>query len=143
MYRLCQTRSLFYPLFRIKSKRLARKHGIDLLPNLKCGYGLYIGHGIGTIINPTAIIGNNVNLSQFTTIGSNQNKAAVIGNNVYIGPNVCIVENVHIGSNSTIGAGSVVVKDVQKNTTVAGNPAKHISDKTPGRFIGNPFHLHK
>ena len=61
--------------------------------------------------------------------------AATIGNNVYIGPSVCIVENVHIGDNATVGAGSVVVKDIPENSTAAGNPAKVISMKTPGRFI--------
>ena len=39
------------------------------------------------------------------------------------------------GDNATIGAGAVVVKDVPKDSTVAGNPAKVISMKTPARFI--------
>mgnify|MGYP005787361413 CR=1 FL=1 len=42
------------------------------------GYGLYIGHGGPIVVNPTAIIGNNCNLSQFTTIGSNEGSAAII-----------------------------------------------------------------
>lgn len=72
---------------------------------------------------------------QFSTIGSLVNNAAQIGDNIYIGPSVCIVENVSIGDNATIGAGSVVVKDVPMDSTVAGNPAKIISMKTPGRFV--------
>lgn len=87
----------------------------------KIGYGLYIGHEGPVIVNETAIIGNNCNLSQFTTIGSNNGAAAHIGDNVYIGPSVCIVENVQIGDNVTIGAGSVVTKDVPDNATAAGN----------------------
>ena len=47
-----------------------------------------------------------------SSIGSNYKKAAEIGNNVYIGPNVCIVGYVHIGDNAKIGVGAVVVKDV-------------------------------
>jgi len=91
------------------------------------------------VINETTVIGNNVNLSQFTTIGSNHGKAATIGDNVYIGPGVCIVEDVVIGNNACIGAGSVVVKDVPENATVAGVPAKVISYKSPGRYIGNRY----
>jgi serine O-acetyltransferase len=74
-------------------------------------------------------IGNNCTLSQFTTIGSNHNTPAVIGDNVYIGPGVCLVENVSIGDNAVIGAGSVVVKSVPANCTFAGNPARLISQK--------------
>ena len=55
------------------------------------------------IINPTAVIGNNCNLSQFVTIGAIDGNAAEIGDNVYIGPNCCLIENVRIGNNVTIG----------------------------------------
>ena len=48
---------------------------------------------------------------------------------------VCIVEDVTIGDGVTIGAGSVVVKDVEAGVTVAGNPAHVISRKEPGRLI--------
>lgn len=115
------------------------KYGLQIFPGTKIGYGFYIGHGIGIVINPTAEIGNNCNISQFVTIGANHGKAAIIGDNVYIGPSVCIVENVHIGNNVTIGAGAVVVKDVPDNATVAGVPAKVISYKTPARYIGNKW----
>ena len=87
------------------------------------------------VINASSIIGNNVDIYQYVTIGSMTMNAAKIGDNVYIGPSVCIVENVNIGDNATIGAGAVVVKDVPKDSTVAGNPAKVISMKTPARFI--------
>lgn len=99
------------------------------------GYGLYIGHGGPIIVNATAVIGNNVNLSQYTTIGSNHGKAAVIGDNVYIGPSVCIVEDVTIGNNVTIGAGSVVTKSIPDNATAAGNYAKVLNYNDPGRYI--------
>lgn len=48
-----------------------------------------------------------------------------IGNNVKIGSNSTILP-VKIGENSIIGAGSVVSKNVPKNTIVCGNPAKKI-----------------
>lgn len=120
---------------------LCAKTGIWIQARTQIGYGLYIGHGIGLVVNPTARIGNNCNLSQFMTIGANDGKAAVIGDNVYIGPSVCIVEDVEIGNNATIGAGAVVVKDVPMNATVAGVPAKIISYKSPGRYIGNRWTL--
>ena len=74
---------------------------------------------------------------KFTTIGSNHEKAATIGDNTYIGPNVCIIEDVKIGSNVTIGAGSVVTKDIPDNATACGNYAKVINFNDPGRYTRN------
>lgn len=55
-----------------------------------------------------------------------KNGLPIIGDNVSLGATVTIIGNVKIGNNVTIGAGSVVVKDVPDNCVVAGNPAKII-----------------
>jgi len=135
--RLCSIKNMFYILARIMHRKYMRKYGLQIFPATKIGYGLYIGHGVRIIVSPTAKIGNNCNMSQFTTIGSNHNKAAIIGDNVYIGPSVCIVENVKIGNNASIWAGAVVVKDVPENATVAGVPAKVLNYNNPGRYVNN------
>jgi serine O-acetyltransferase len=123
-------------------RHLSNKYGVRIHADMRLGHGLYIGHAMGILVNHTATIGDNCNLSQFTTIGSNYEHAAQIGDNVYIGPGVCIVEAVRIGSHATIGAGAIVVRDVPENATVAGNPAKVISTKEPGRFVNNRWPAH-
>lgn len=50
-----------------------------------------------------------------------------IGNNVFIGHQAIVLPGVTIGSNVIVGAGSVVCKDVDDNTIVAGVPAKPIA----------------
>lgn len=120
--------------------RLSMKHGIQIPIQTKIGYGLFIGHGIGIVINRGTIIGNNVNISHFLTIGTNHRTPATIGDNVYIGPGVSIVEDVHIGEGATIGAGAIVTKDVPSNTTVAGVPAKVIGESHP-EYIQNRYRL--
>lgn len=50
----------------------------------------------------------------------------VIGNDVWIGNGVTIMPGVQIGDGVIIGTNSVVTKDVEPYTIVAGNPAKAI-----------------
>lgn len=133
-FRMCKGKGLIRVIgealwFFNRNKRI-----IQIPKNTLIGYGLYIGHNGPVIVNNTAVIGNNVNLSQFTTIGSHTS-AARIGDNVYIGPGVSIVGPVNIGNNVTIGAGSIVTKDIPDNATAVGNYAKVINYNNPGRFI--------
>jgi serine O-acetyltransferase len=116
-----------------------RRFGFVISPRTQIGPGFYISHVGSLAVNPTATIGANCNISQGVTIGSNEGKAATIGDNVYIGPNVCIIDDVIIGDNVTIGAGSIVTKSIPPNVTVAGSPARIISDDASlnraGRYI--------
>ena len=53
-----------------------------------------------------------------------------IGDNVWIGGNVCIMPGVTIGDNVVIGAGSVVTKDLPDNVIAVGNPCKVVREIT-------------
>lgn len=82
---------------------------------------------VGIVISPSAIIGKNCTIYQNVTIGQKNGKnAAIIGDNVLICANACILGNIKIGDNAIIGAGAVVIKDVPANAVVAGNPAEVI-----------------
>jgi len=124
---------------RLKLRRLKRLYCIDIPAGTSIGYGLYLGHGMGIVINKLTKIGNNVNISHFVAIGSNHKTPATIGDRVYIGPNVSIVEDVKIGNGATIGAGSVVISDIPENATAAGVPCRPLSYNSPAEFILNPW----
>lgn len=47
-----------------------------------------------------------------------------IGNHVWIGMRAIILNGVTIGDGAIVGAGSIVTKDVPRNSVVAGNPAR-------------------
>lgn len=50
----------------------------------------------------------------------------VVGNNVWIGAQVCVLPGVTIGDNCVIGAGSVVNKDIPAGSLAVGNPCRVI-----------------
>lgn len=137
--RLCQYKGWLTPLFKVIFFHSKRKANVLMFTSTKIGYGFNIGHKICLIVNSGTIIGNNVNISQFDNFGTNHKTPAIIGDNVYIGPHVCLVDDVKIGSNATIGAGAVVTRDVPENATVAGVPAKVLNYDNPGRYIKNPW----
>ncbi len=53
-------------------------------------------------------------------------KPVILGNNVWIGGSVTILPGVTIADNVTIGAGSVVTRDIPSNSVAVGNPCKVI-----------------
>ena len=66
-----------------------------------------------------------------------------IGSGCWIGHGVKIVgENISIGENSIIGAGSLVLSNIEPNTIVVGSPAKKIANRTPADAVwhlGNSY----
>ncbi len=52
-----------------------------------------------------------------------------IGDDVWLGANVTILQNVRIGTGAVIGAGSVVVKDIPDYAIAVGNPARVIGQR--------------
>ncbi|MBO9883814.1 acetyltransferase [Xanthomonas sp. D-109] len=75
-----------------------------------------------TIVGHDVVIGDYVQIGNFVFVGG----GARIGDDVVIHPHSTVLPGIAIGDGAVIGAGSVVVKDVPPNVTVAGNPARTI-----------------
>ena len=78
------------------------------------------------------VVENNVNLGAgFVSAnfdGTSKNKSK-IEKDSFIGSNSTLVSPLTVGKNTIIGAGSVVLRDVPEDTTVAGVPAKKIDQE--------------
>jgi acetyltransferase-like isoleucine patch superfamily enzyme len=58
-----------------------------------------------------------------------EKKGVKIGNNVWIGAGVKILDGVNIGNNCILGAGSVITKSINDNLIVGGVPAKILKER--------------
>jgi len=103
-------------------------YSCELPPQTVIGEGsLFVHNGLGCVINPSAIIGNNVKIYQNVTIGGRNNRGTpMIEDDVFIGPGACILGVVHIKKGATIGANAVCVNDVEAFSTVVGIPARSL-----------------
>ena len=99
--------------------------------------GLYISHWGTITVNGRARIGKNCRIQEGVNIGASGNeKAPQIGNNVFIGSGAKIIGDIVIADDIAIGAGAVVVKSfMEPGITIAGNPAKKISENSSKIFI--------
>jgi serine O-acetyltransferase len=113
----------------LKLKKVGSRLGISIHPQ-SFGPGLKIPHYGMVIVNKKARIGKNCEIHSGVNIGQHKGEAPKIGNNVYIGPGAKIFGGITIGNNVSIGANSVVTKDVPNNVTIVGIPAKIIKEKT-------------
>ena len=108
--------------------------GIEIHPGAKIGKRLFIDHGMGIVIGETAIIGDDCLLYQGVTLGMTGKHGGkrhpTLGNNVMVGAGTIVLGDIHIGDNVKVAAGSVVVHDVPADTTVAGNPAHVVRERT-------------
>lgn len=99
------------------------------------GRGFRISHFGHIVVNPSAVIGDNFNISQGCLIGNAQGKRAgapTIGNNVCMNANAVVIGNAHIGDDVLIAPGAFVNFDVPDNSIVIGNPGKIIPrDSSP------------
>lgn len=79
--------------------------------------------------------------SDFKYIDKEKQLSVYIGNDVWIGARVTILEGVNIGDGAIVAAGSVVNKDVPPYAIVAGVPAKVIKYRFSEEIIYNLLKL--
>lgn len=113
--------------------RSSELFGVDINPAAVIGHGVMLDHATGFVAGETARVGNDCSILQGVTLGgtgkSDEDRHPKIGNRVLIGAGASILGNIKIGDGAKIAAGSVVLKAVPEQCTVAGVPAKPVGGK--------------
>ena len=118
-----------FPLLpRVLSQITRSLTGVEIHPGAKIGTGVFIDHGMGVVIGETAEIGNRCLLYQGVTLGGtgkdHGKRHPTLLENVVVGAGAKVLGGITIGANTRIGAGSVVVRDVEGDSTVVGIPGR-------------------
>ena len=100
----------------------------DINPAAKFGRGIFMDHATGIVIGETASVGDDVSILHNVTLGGTgkemEDRHPKIGNGVLLGAGAKVLGNITVGDCSRIAAGSLVIKEVPSNVTVAGIPGK-------------------
>jgi len=110
--------------------RASEVFGVDIHPAADIKGGVMIDHATGVVIGETSKIDKNVSIYQGVTLGGKGfevgDRHPKIESGVSIFASSTILGNITIGKNAKVAAGSLVLKDVDPGTTVAGIPAKKL-----------------
>ena len=102
--------------------------GIEIHPGAQIGRGVFIDHGMGVVIGETSQIGNRCLLYQGVTLGGtgkdHGKRHPTLEENVVVGAGAKVLGAITVGTNTRIGAGSVVVRNVEADSTVVGIPGR-------------------
>jgi len=91
-------------------------------------FGTYTVVGNHSKVDNLVHVAHNVAISEGSVIvaGAEISGSVVIGDGVWYGPNACCNHEVTIGDYAFIGTGSVITRDVEPFSLVAGSPARHL-----------------
>ena len=104
----------------------------DINPAARIGRGIFLDHATGLVVGETAVIDDDVSILHDVTLGGtgkeHEDRHPKIRRGVMIGAGAKILGNIEVGHCARIAAGSVVIKPVPHNVTVAGVPAKIVGE---------------
>ncbi len=104
----------------------------DINPAARIGKGIFLDHATGLVVGATAVVEDDVSILQGVTLGGTGKETGdrhpKIRHGVLIGAGAKILGNIEIGHCTKVAAGSVVLKSVENNKTVAGVPARIVGE---------------
>ncbi|WP_425411298.1 serine O-acetyltransferase [Microbacterium gubbeenense] len=123
---------------RVRLARLSVRTGISIPPGV-FGPGLSVAHHGSIVVNDNAKVGAWCRIHCGTNIGISRGEAPYIGSFAYIAPGAVVYGGVSLGSRVAVGANSVVSRDAPEGVTLAGAPAKVVSNDGSNRVMPEWF----
>ncbi|GBF96762.1 serine O-acetyltransferase [Raphidocelis subcapitata] len=110
--------------------RISEAFHVDIHPAARVGRGILLDHATGVVVGETASIGDNVSMLHHVTLGGSGIGKGVrhpqIGHGALLGAGVTVLGPVTLGPGAKVGAGSVVVTDLEPHSVAVGVPARVI-----------------
>ena len=126
-------RAPFSVLYRMMFRRCRNVYGIEVPYSATIGRRVVIEHQGAIVVHGHCVIGDDSILRQGCTLGNKTLDrpfdAPKLGKRVNVGAGAKILGAVNVGDGATIGANSVVLKDVPPGMIAVGLPAMNIAPK--------------
>ncbi len=114
--------------------RVSEVFGIDIHPAARLGRRIMLDHATGIVIGETAIVDDDVSILQDVTLGGtgkdDGDRHPKVRRGVLIGAGAKILGSIEVGEGAKVGAGSIVLTNVEPYTTVVGVPARPVGRHT-------------
>jgi serine O-acetyltransferase len=109
--------------------------GAELPRRAVAGPGVRLTHGgRGVVIHPDTVIGSGAVIYHRTTIGvRDEGRPPIIGDDVFFGANCTVLGPITIGDGCIVGAGTVVIRDMEPGEMAVGAATRYLPPKTRTR----------
>lgn len=130
----CRIATLIHPDVRIPETTVV---GDGSIISYGCFVSCNVVIGKNVLLQPSANIGHDDVIGDHCVVSTTcaMGGACILGEQAYLGLGAVVREMIHIGASSVVGMGAVVIRDVEDEAVVSGNPARKMLNNKDHRVF--------